>query len=161
MLSSIRNFRKNREGAIAVEFALYLPVLVVIVFGMIELANAVVQGAIVEKSIRAGALYAARSNLPLTTARETEISNIVKTGTNDGSGSNLVAGWGKANSSVSVSISNYTMTSESSVTGSNLLPVVTVRARVPYVPLIIGSLDFLGLTNFMIDLTHEQAHIGV
>lgn len=161
MLNSIRRFWKCAKGTPAVEFALYLPVLLVMLVGVTELGYAISQSVMLEKSLRSGALYAARSSLPLSAATETAVKNVVKTGDPDGTGNYLVSGWSNGGATLTVSVSNYTLTADTSVLGGNQLPVITITASVPYQPLLGDALTVFGLNAITLSLTHEQAHIGV
>ena len=105
MFVSFARLWRDREGVSAVEFALMLPVLLLITAGMIDLGRALYQTNVIEKGLRAGAMYAARNDFPLTTSQQTEAQNIVKKGNRDGAGSYLVSGW-----SDSTSLSIFTTT---------------------------------------------------
>lgn len=161
MLNFIRKFIKDRRGSSAVEFALYLPVLMILVVGMAEVSVAIMQSVSLEKSLRSGALYASRSNLPLSAATQTEISNIVQKGNTAGTGSYLIDSWNDDSSTLSISVSNYTMATTTSVLGSNQLPVITVSAVVPYRPILADLLSVFGMGTFTLALSQQQAHIGV
>ena len=161
MLNFIKRFARERNGSSAVEFALYLPILMIMVVGMTEVSMAIMQSVTLEKSLRSGALYAARSDLPLSETALTEVENIIKTGNTAGTGSYLVDGWNDETSSLSVSVSNYTLAMETSVLGSNLLPVVTVTATMPYQPILSDLLSLFGMGEFTLSLSQQQAHIGV
>ncbi|OUR75682.1 hypothetical protein A9Q83_16920 [Alphaproteobacteria bacterium 46_93_T64] len=161
MLNFIKRFIRDHKGVAAVEFALYLPMLLIMVVGMSEVGFAIVQSTIVEKSLRSGAIYAARSELPLTTTAQTKIANIVKNGNMTGSGDYLISGWSSTDASLSITVSNYTISADSSVLGSNQLPVITITARVPYLPIFGTLMNQFGMGGYMITLSHEQAHFGV
>jgi len=161
MLNYIKRFWRSKEGTPSVEFALYLPILVLILVGVSEFGRAVMQSTILEKSLRSGALYAARSNLPLSAASLAEIQNVVQNGNPDGTGNFLIDGWGDTSASITISVSNYTLASETSVLGSNQLPVITIDASVPYQPILGDIMAVLGMGGIVLNLSHEQAHIGV
>lgn len=143
------------------EFALYLPILMILVVGMTEVSVAIMQSVTLEKSLRSGALYASRSNLPLADATLAEVENIVKKGNTAGTGSYLVDGWNDATSSLDISVGSYTMAADTSVLGSNQLPVITLKAIVPYRPILSDLLTVFGMGEFTLSLTQQQAHIGV
>ncbi|GLQ07382.1 TadE/TadG family type IV pilus assembly protein [Sneathiella chinensis] len=161
MLNSFRKFRKASKGSASVEFALYLPVLLLLVIGVTEVSAAVMQSVILEKSMRSGVLYAARSSLPLSEEVKTQVANIVKKGNPEGTGSYLVDGWADEASTLNLSIGNYTLSSETSVLGSNQLQVVKMTVSVPYQPILGDVMSLLGIGKFTMALTQEQAHIGV
>jgi Flp pilus assembly protein TadG len=152
MFVSFARLWRDREGVSAVEFALMLPVLLLITAGMIDLGRALYQTNVIEKGLRAGAMYAARNDFPLTTSQQTEAQNIVKKGNRDGAGSYLVSGW-----SDSTSLSIFTTTE---IVDGTPLPVYHFVAAVPFDPLLPGLLSALNLDDIKIRLAHEQAYIG-
>jgi Flp pilus assembly protein TadG len=152
MSASFARLWRDREGVSAVEFALMLPVLLLITAGMIDLGRALYQTNVIEKGLRAGAMYAARNDYPLTSGQQTEAQNIVKKGNRDGTGSYLVSGW-----SDSTSLSIFTTTE---IVDGTPLPVYHFVAAVPFDPLLPGLLSALNLDDIKIRLAHEQAYIG-
>lgn len=58
--SNCRRFAVSREGAVAAEFALAVPVLLVLLSGMIDYGMALNQSAALSNAARAGAQYAVR-----------------------------------------------------------------------------------------------------
>lgn len=161
MLNYFRQFWICAKGTPAVEFALYLPVLLIMLVGVTEIGYAISQSVMLEKSLRSGALYAARSTLPLSASAETAVKNVVRTGDPDGTTGYVISGWADAGATLSVTVSNYTLASDASVLGSNQLPVITITASVPYQPLLGNALTVFGLNDITLTLSHEQAHIGV
>ncbi|MBL4908191.1 MAG: pilus assembly protein [Sneathiella sp.] len=161
MLNSIKRFIKSVSGSSAVEFALYLPILLLLVIGTTEVGYAISQSVMLEKSIRSGALYAARSDLPLSAASITAVTNVIQKGNSNGTGNFLIDGWSDTAATLTITVSNYTLTTSSSVLGSDQLPVITITARVPYQPILGNLMTDLGLGNITLSLSHEQAHIGV
>lgn len=161
MLNFFKSFFKCGKGSAAVEFALYLPVLLLILVGVTEVGYAVAQSVMLEKSLRSGALYAARSNLPLSAETEAAVQNVVKKGNPDGTGNYLITGWNDAGATLTITINDYTLTAESSVLGSNQLPVITIDASVPYQPLLGNVMTLFGFGEITLALSHEQAHVGV
>jgi Flp pilus assembly protein TadG len=143
---------RNTAGAGAVEFALMLPVFLVVTAGMIDLGRALYQSNTIEKGLRAGAMYAARNTFPLTSAQETEAENIVKKGNRAGSGDYLVYGWSDPSS-----LNIFTTTE---VVDGTALPVYHFVADVPYDPLLPGVVSALQIDQIRLKLSHEQAHIG-
>ena len=143
---------RDRRGASAVEFALLLPVFLLVTAGMIDLGRALYQTNTVEKGLRAGALYAARNDYPLTAAQTTAATNIVKKGNPEGTGSYLVDGW-----SDPTALNMYTTTE---IVDGTPLPVYHFDDAVPFTPLLPGLLSALHLDAIKIRLSHEQAYIG-
>jgi Flp pilus assembly protein TadG len=152
MFASFARFRDSAAGASAVEFALMLPVFLLVTAGMIDLGRALYQTNTIEKGLRAGAMYAARNEYPLTTAQQTEAQNIVKKGNRAGTGSYLVAGWSEP-----TSLNIFTTTE---VVDGTPVPIYHFNAAVPFDPLLPGLLSALDLDQITIKLSHEQAYIG-
>lgn len=143
---------RNTAGAGAVEFALMLPVFLLVTAGMIDLGRALYQSNTIEKGLRAGAMYAARNTFPLTSAQETEAENIVKKGNRAGTGSYLVYGWSEP-----TSLDIFTTTE---MVDGTAVPIYHFVAAVPFDPLLPGLLSALNLDDITIRLSHEQAYIG-
>jgi Flp pilus assembly protein TadG len=152
MFGLFARLRRHSEGASAVEFALMLPVFLLITAGMIDLGRALYQTNAVERGLRAGAMYAARNVYPLTAAQKTEAENIVKKGNRAGTGQYLVEGWSDPTSL------NISTTTE--VVDGTPVPVYHFDAAVPFDPLLPGLLTALSLDDITINLSHEQAYIG-
>jgi hypothetical protein len=152
MFGSFARLRRNCAGASAVEFALMLPVFLLVTAGMIDLGRALYQTNTVEKGLRAGAMYAARNVYPLTSAQKTEAENIVKKGNRAGTGKYLVEGW-----SDPASLNIFTTTE---IVDGSPVPVYHFDATVPFDPLLPGLLSALRLDQIRIRLSHEQAYIG-
>ena len=155
MLSSLIRLTRDGRGNAVVEFALVLPLLLLLLAGMTEIGRAYYQANAVEKGLRAGALFAGRNSFPLTAQVRTMVANLVKTGTLDGSGPYLVSGWADVNADLNI---DDTLTFP--VDATTTIPVVRVTATVPFDPLIPGMLTLVGLGDVTIQLSHEQAYVG-
>jgi len=131
-----------------------MPLLVTVVAGLTDIGRLVAQADTVDKSLRSAAVFAARSTLPLSTAAETSIRNLVRTGTPDGSGGSLVKGWDLPGAMLEIG------TREVDVEGREVV-VMRLSAIVPFTPLLPGVLDLVGLDDLRIRVSHEQAHLGV
>lgn len=136
------------RGAAAVEFALLAPVLLILLFGMTELARALVQANAIEKGLRAGAALASRAALPLSADDEERIRNLVETGTADGSGAPLAEGWLDEDARVTI-----TPLADFHSEGVDV-PRVRITATVPFAPLMPG------FGAFVFERSHEQAYVG-
>lgn len=147
-------FAENDRGAMLVEFAFLLPVLVLLFGGIVEMGRAYYFANNIERGLRAGALYAARAPFPLSASDEAVAENLVKTGTMDGSGAPLVSGWSDAGASLQFD------TSKTFTAGDETVPVISVTATVPFDPIFPSLMTWLGLTPENIVLKHEQAWIG-
>ena len=149
----IRRAAGGEGGTALVEFAVMMPLLLLLAVGTIEVGRAYFQANAVEKGVRAGAVFAARGQLPLTAADRATAENIIKTGTIDGSGALLVSGWSKAAASLEITSADF-------VTGDTSVAVIRVTASVPFDPILPGLAGFVGLDDFTIGAVHEQAYVG-
>ncbi len=155
MLSSLIRLPGDGRGNTVVEFALVLPLLLLLLAGITEIGRAYYQANAVEKGLRAGALFAGRNSFPLTAQVRTMVANLVKTGTLDGSGPYLVSGWADLGADLNI---DDTLTFP--VDATTTIPVVRLTATVPFDPLMPGMLAFVGLGDVTIQLGHEQAYVG-
>ncbi len=155
MLRSLIRLTRDGRGNAVVEFALFLPLLLLLLAGISEIGRAYYQANAVEKGLRAGALFAGRNTFPLTAQVRTMVANLVKRGTLDGSGPYLVSGWADVNADLNI---DDTLTFP--VDATTTIPVVRVTATVPFDPLMPGMLALVGLGDVTIQLSHEQAYVG-
>lgn len=155
MLSSLIKLTRDARGNAVVEFAIVLPLLLLLLAGMTEIGRAYYQANAVEKGLRAGALFAGRNSFPLTAQVRTMVTNLVKTGTLDGSGAYLVSGWANVDADLNI---DDTLTFP--IDATTTIPVVRLTATIPFDPLMPGMLAFVGLGDVTIELSHEQAYIG-
>jgi Flp pilus assembly protein TadG len=151
------------HGSSAVEFALILPVMTVLLFGFFEVGRAFYTYSVASSSVRDAARFAARlsvgcgglSNLATDGPR---IQKLARTGRVDGT-SGLVSGWNN-DASVAVSVSCVANTESGTPPSRPYLgryatvdqvPVVQVVATVPFSPLfasLIGvRLNSMQVTN--------------
>ena len=157
----LSNLWQDRRGAAAVEFAMFLPFFLLVLVGLTEIANGFRQATMVEKGLRAGALYAARTELPLTAGDQTIVNNLVMKGNTAGTGDYLVAGWADGDADLSISTSLYDISAANEAPDAEDVDVVTLTASVPYQSLMPGLLDMVGLSGFTIQLSHEQSYVGL
>lgn len=148
------DFVRGERGAVLVELAFALPVLVLLFGGVVEMGRAYYCANAIERGLRAGALYAARAPFPLSASDQAITQNLVETGTMDGSGSPLVAGWSDTGASLKID------TSQVFTAGDEQIPVIKLTATVPFDPIFPSLLTWLGLGPTTIVLKHEQAWIG-
>ena len=73
MLRAARKVRRKRAGAVIVEFALVVPFLFLIVFGIIDFSRAYAQLNNINSSLREGARFAAAQKTPTQTAVRQEV----------------------------------------------------------------------------------------
>lgn len=145
-------FLRDRRGVAAVEFGLMLPFLMLVLAAVTEIGHYLTSAEAVEKGLRAGAMFAARSDLPLSSAAQTDITNLVQRGSLSTSDPYLTDSWGNGGTVVAVA-------STGTANGSTV-NIVTVTATVTYEEILPGVLDFLGLGPMTISIDHAQGWIG-
>ncbi len=150
MFRTLVRLRRDERGISAVEFAFVLPIMVLLGVGLTELGRVVKQATTVQKSLRAGAIYAARNQFPLTAAVKTTTENLVKKGDPTGAGEFLVPGWSKSGADFALETPDFDL-------NGTPLPVVRLTATVPFVPMLPGLLP---IPSFNLVLRHEQAFVG-
>lgn len=166
--NAVGRFLRARSGSAAVEFALVLPIFLAMLFGALELGNYMNQMSLLEKGLRAGAMYAARSedldggSLTLSSATEDAVAELTARGTLDNSGNFVPPGWSDCGSVPYSSCLTITpLNRTGSENGQNVsITVVKLNASVPYAPLFPGGLPFFGFTTMTLSAHHEQAWIG-
>ncbi|WP_265569670.1 TadE/TadG family type IV pilus assembly protein [Sphingomicrobium nitratireducens] len=145
-----RGLRQCRRGAAAAEFALALPLLMVILAGAIELGFYLYSEHRLVEAVRDGARYASRqpfsefatcSGWTPSSTLSTNTKRIVQKGSLDSSDPDLLWGWGETGESFTMTLSCVSAVSYS---GNNVTmdgiyadstsgaPVVTVRASIPH-----------------------------
>ncbi len=154
MSGSLISILRERSGVAVIEFALFVPLFLLMLVGVIEYGRVLSQANAVEKGLRAGAMLAARSDFPLTGAQEQRIKNMVMTGNVAGELPYLAPGWEEASASLVVTSDTFNST------GVVNLPVFRLEATVPYQPLLPGLMSMIGLDDLIITTAHEQARIG-
>ena len=121
--------------------------------GLFEFGYYLNQAIALDKSLRVGAMLAARSSLPLSAGVETTIDNLVKTGTTDGTGDFVVPGWSSGSASLTVTTTTINA-------GGTDFEVIRVEASVPYEPVFTTFLQGYGLATLTMNAAHEQAYVG-
>jgi Flp pilus assembly protein TadG len=147
-------FFRNTSGNAAVEFALALPLLVLILAGLSELGRSYFQAQALERGLRMGASYAARAELPLSGAARSATENLVKTSSMDGTLGMSASNWERPDAMLDI-------TERQVSAGGINVTVIRLEARVPFDPLIPGLWDFMNIGNDYIELAHEQPYIGI
>jgi Flp pilus assembly protein TadG len=152
-------FFKDRDGAAIVEFALVAPLLVFLICGMAEFANAMRQYHVMEKGVRDAGRYLAR--VPMTgcavnASAATAARNLAVTGRTSG-GTALLPNWADANTVV-VSVAECFDNSAATYRGHTQMPIIQVQASAPYVDL--GLLTIIGVGAINLQATHQQIWIG-
>lgn len=159
---SRRAFHREERGAAAAEFALILPLMLLLVFGFFEAGRLYWSYNTVQAAARDAARFAAR--LPISCdaggagtlddgADQAKIQQLARTGTPDGSGAPLVAGW-TDDASVDVQIT-CVENSGGALAGRyedySTIPTVKVIADAPYGALFGGLFPGLTLTSVAVE----------
>jgi len=149
------NLFANRSGSAAVEMALVLPMLLVLMFGSFDVGNYFLSEHVVQKAVRDAARYAARlpmTNYPSCTVpaggtAETQTRRVARTGDpdgdydNNGTADQRLIGWTNDNMAtvtincgVAGSFNNGGVYKDFPTVGgvAGAAPVITVQATVPY-----------------------------
>ena len=168
MFSLLNKLWRHRGGNVTVEFAVFLPFLLLLLMGGLELGNALRQATLIEKNLRGGALYAARildldaATPALSAEVQATIQNLVKTGSQSGLDAFVVPGWADAAANLAIDATKVHIFSDANRIATDVpLPVVRLTANVPYRPLVPGLFAYLGLNDIMFQLSHEQAYVGI
>jgi hypothetical protein len=152
----LSRLRRDGRGTAIVETAIVLPVIVLLMFGIVELGRALQQHHALTKSVRDAARYIARVPLacpaagdPNWAAVKTAAQTLAATGRLSG-GTPLVEGWTAA---------HFDIADPACVDWSGrAVQVITVSAEIPYLDL--GFLNVIGLEPFNLAAQHQQVHIG-
>jgi len=142
---------RDQGAAAAAEMALSLPLLLVLIWGPLEIGNYFMDEHMLVKGVRDGAVYAAHqditkydcSNGNIDAATVTNTQNMVRSGQLSG-GVDRLRNWGSA--TFTMTLNCYTQAGGTTLSGIYALnggqvPVITITASVPYSP-ILGSLGF-------------------
>lgn len=165
---------RNCTGSAAVEMALIMPFLLVLMFGSVDLGNYFMSEHVLDKAVRDAARYAARlpfadysgCAVPSGGTAEQQTQRIARFGDPSGSGNARLVGW-TADSMTTLSIQCDDGTSGNTWATGGIYadfpsgetgPVVTVSATVPYHSLfgVIG----LGSATFNLNAQSQAAVIG-
>ncbi|QPC98470.1 TadE/TadG family type IV pilus assembly protein [Qipengyuania soli] len=162
----MRAFVRCERGAAAGEMALLLPLLILMVFGAVEMGYYFYNQHQVVKGVRDGARFAARQSFvdinctagyTLPSATETAIKEVTRTGQPSG-GTTRVFGW--VNSNVTVAVNCPTTALRTGIYRDEPnAPVVTVSARVNF-PSLFHGLGFL-TNSYELYATQQAAVMGI
>ncbi len=168
----INALRKARSGAAFVEYAIALPIFVLLLLGVAEVGRAIHHYHIINKALRDSTRYLGR--VPVTcpavgtaagsvdnAGNETTATNLAMTGSING-GSNLIDYWTDA---TTITIEDDCLDNSAGANlcgleacfGNPILPVVRMRADVVYQDL--GFLSGLGLGQLTFNADHEEVSI--
>ena len=162
----LRRFSKrigtDGSGAAGVEFALVLPLLVVLTFGTIEMGRMLWQHEIITKGVRDGVRYLTRVPVSCTTAgpggtfsaaAEQAAENLVKSGTTT-AGTPILSAYNSATFTIEVDCRDAAALG---LSGGTYLPVVRMTAAVPFVDYFLG---IIGIGDVTFTVTHEEVNVG-
>ena len=173
----IKNIRHHSAGVAIVEFAIILPLLVVILAGITELGRALYQQNTLYKSVSAGARYLARAAnvidkttcvLPTGTAAEATARNLVIYGEKAATGSPLLPNLDSADDTVAqITISSnleddFPKTDLDGVSVTEDICVISINAEVNFKG-IFGEIviPFSTIGTFKIRAETEERYIGL
>lgn len=158
---------RDRSGSAAAEMALVLPILLILIFGSVEVGYYFLSEHVVDKSVRDASRYAARlpiADYPNCTSvdatAEQQIQRLARTGDPNG-GTARLAGWTADNmTTVTISCPGTGTYASAGIYSDfpNGAPVVTITAAVPYTTLF-GILG-LGASTLMLNASQQAAVIG-
>ena len=165
---------QNRRGSAGAEMALVLPLLLLLLFGSIELGNYFRSEHILIKGVRSGAVYAARQDItinydcsagtpivPASIVNDTK--TLVRTGALGGS-NDLLPLWSDPSTTFTMSINCVTAAGGTTLAGLYIVngghvPVLTLTADLPYNS-VFGTLG-LGSPVLRLKASQQAAVYGV
>jgi len=152
MIGLARKLIRDEGAAAAAELALALPLLLVLIWGPIEIGNYFMDEHMLVKGVRDGATYAAHQDITkfnctsntIDATVVTNTQNMVRSGALSG-GTDRLRNWGSATFSMTLNCvtqaGTTTLGGIYSFNTGGKVPVITVTASVPYSP-ILGNLGF-------------------
>jgi len=169
MIPSLLGMRRNQSGSAAAEFALSLPMLLVLFFGAFDLGNFFLSEHALQKAVRDAARYAARlpySSYPSCTVpaggtAEQQTQRLARFGDPSGSGTARLAGWtADTMTTVTITCDNVSAYGTGGIYSDFPAgaPVIIVSATVPYSSLF-GTLG-LPAPTLNLNAKSEAAVIG-
>jgi len=156
---TMRSLWRDNAGTALVEATIVIPVLLVLVFGVFEFSAFFWQQQLISTGVRDAARYLSRSLDQSNPAVETAAKNLAVTGSTSG-GMPRVSGWSVSDLTISLtSIDNPVGANGTSpYRGFGLIQVVTVSTSYTHPSL--GFLDYLGLPDLVIQVSHSERVIG-
>ena len=174
----LRRLWRSTGAAAAAEMALVTPLLVLILFGSVELGNYFMDEHILLKGVRNGARFAARqafsqyngcsstvANVPSSLRDDTKL--LVRKGTLSNSSTDLLPNWTAGTAIFTVTMTCSTTAGSTTLGGiyggnsvgtSGVAPAVLVTAKLPYRPIVASSV--LGSTVFL-NAAQQAAVTGI
>jgi len=148
----MRRLFEDSSASSAAEMALALPLLLILIWGPLEIGNYFMDEHMLVKGVRDGAVYAAHQDISNYNCTTNSISQTVQDDTKNmvrsgqlASGVDRLRNWGSATftmtlTCVTQATNGTTLSGIYTLNGGNV-PLVTVTASVPYAP-ILGNLGF-------------------
>ncbi len=153
MIRRLAEVAPDRRGVAAVELALVMPLFLLLFSGLVEVGRAYEQANAIEKGLRAGALYLARTSDPAAPSAQAAAADLVRSGRLGGGAPYLAPGWERSTSVLDITLASF-------VIGEDSMAVIRIAAEVPFEPLVPGLAAGFGLDSYTIRLSHEQAYVG-
>lgn len=153
------------SGTAATEFALVVPLYLILFIGFFETGRLMHDYHVLSKAVRDGARYAAR--LPADcagfddAANDLRIKRLTRTGTIDASATPLLDYW-TDDATVTIAIGcfdNSAGTYLGVYSGIDQVPMMTVAATVPFTFIFTGNVSGASILN--LSLVHSEPHIGL
>ena len=160
----IRELPGERRGVAALEFALALPVLIILLAGGYELGRALWQHHLVAKGVRDAARYLTRVPDPSAAQYVDRATNLVIRGSFDAAAAPLLWDWQDDPSLIQIQVSKETVDNSAGTFrgpdgGTADIDIVRVTATVQYRGT--GLLAFIGMAGgIQYSLAHEERHFG-
>lgn len=173
----INRIWRRRDGTAAVEFAIIMPVMLLLLFGGIEIGRLLIDYHAINKSFRDATRYLTRVGLtcPGAVPVSGPISNYIDTASHETIARNLAIS-GSVDNPTSPSdylVSNWTNKNVISITvnciqnggqyagvfvSSTLIPQITMSANVPFA--LMAGASFLNINALTMSVQHTQVHVG-
>ena len=161
---------RDERAAAAAEMALALPLLLVLIWGPLEIGNYFLNEHMLIKGVRDGAIYAAHQDITNFSCPNTiggtvvaDTKNIVRRGQLSG-GVDRLRNWGSANFTMTLrcvtqATNGTTLGGIYALNTGGQVPIITIDATVPYSP-ILGNLGFRPATLSM-NATQQATVMGI
>ena len=166
----LRKLYADQRAASATELALALPLLLVLIWGPLEIGNYFMSEHMLIKGVRDGATYAAHQDITNYSCPNTiggtvvaDTKNMVRSGQLSG-GSDRLRNWGSATFTMTLrcvtqSTNGTTLGGIYALNTGGQVPIITIDATVPYSP-ILGNLGFRPATLSM-SASQEATVMGI
>lgn len=167
-MNTLRKYWPCRSGSAAVEMALVLPFLIILLFGSVELGYYFYNQHQVLKGLRDGARFASRQPFTLigcngtSPVRNSSAVTLVQQLTVYGElavGTPRVAGWKPNEVIVTVDCTNVALTNTGIYRNQGNVPIISLTTNIPYRPLF-GGLGVV-TSQFTLSAKQEAAGMGI